>query len=57
MRAALRTARAGPLDQRERQLAGVDVTVGGEVGGTQDPVDAHGRESLLSLSGGDELEG
>ena len=55
--ADLRAAPSCAFDEGERELAGVDVAVGREVGGAEDAVRGHGREHALRLFGRDELEG
>ncbi len=56
VRVDLRAAAAGALGERERELARVDVAVGGEVGRAEHAVGRHGREHLLRPLRGDELQ-
>ena len=56
VRVDLGAAAARALGERERELARVDVAVGGEVGGAEHAVGRHRREHLLRPLGGDELE-
>ena len=49
-------AAAGAVGQREGELGGVEVAVGGKPGGAQHPVGGHERELLLRLVGRDQLE-
>ena len=47
---------AGAFRKRERQLARIDVAVGGQVGGAEHAVLGHRRKELPRALGGDELE-
>ena len=52
----LRPAPPRPLGERERELARVDVAVGGQEGGAEHAVRRHRREERLRLLGRDQLE-
>ena len=56
VRMDLGTAPPSAFGERERQLARVDVAVGGEEGAAQNAIGGHRREELASALGGDELE-
>ena len=49
-------ALAGPLGERQGELARVEVAVGGQEGGAVHALDRHRREELLGLLGGHEME-
>ena len=54
--ADLRAPLPGPGDQSERELAGVDVAVGAQIGGSEHAFSRHGWKELLGLLGRDQLQ-
>ena len=56
VRGDLGAAPASPLGEGKRELARVDVAVSRKVGGPEHSLGRHGREELLRLLGGDQLQ-